>query len=250
MESFFKDYFSGHSHDYRKYRPHYPASLFSHLAGLAPRRQRAWDCATGNGQAARGLALHFSQVFATDGSFNQIENAAGDRSIHYAVSRAECSCFQTGSLDLITVAQAMHWLDFNVFFAETDRVLVENGILAFWCYGLGRISPRVDEVIRTFFFTILGPFWPPERRYIEEEYRTISLPMDEIPAPRFVIQAEWDLHALLGYLETWSAVKRYRAGKQEDPFDIIMPQLLAAWGEAERKKKICWPVFLRIGRKT
>lgn len=249
MDRCFKDYFSGNSSDYCKHRPSYPPELFSYLSSLTKRRYRAWDCATGNGQAARGIALYFAQVIATDGSFSQILNAPPSPNVHFAVSLAEFSCFKAQSLDLITVGQAMHWLDFAAFFAEVDRLLVKNGILAFWCYGLARISPAIDEVIGHFFFSVLGPFWPPERRYIEEEYRTIPLPMSEIPAPPFAILAAWDLDAMLGYLGTWSAVKLYRKQKREDPISLIMTQLCKAWGERKKKRTVTWPIFLRMGRK-
>lgn len=249
MVQCFKDYFSGHSGDYRKFRPEYPDQLFSFLAGRSPRLEKAWDCATGNGQAARGLASHFGQVFATDGSLPQVAAAPPGPNLHYAVSVAERSCFRKASIDLITVGQAMHWFDFAGFFAEVDRVLVKDGVLAFWCYGLGRISPAIDEIIRYFFFSVLGPFWPPERRYIEEEYRTIPLPMVEIPAPHFAIRAEWNFPALLGYLDTWSAVKQFRGSQAKDPFAAIIDPLRAAWGKPDGKKAIIWPVFLRMGRK-
>lgn len=250
MAQGFKDYFSSNSSDYRKYRPQYPPELFCYLAGLTGQRNLAWDCATGNGQAARGLVRHFDQVVATDGSLSQILSAQPTPRIHFAVTLAENSCLKTNSLDLITVGQAMHWFDFAKFYTEVDRLLVRKGILAFWSYGLGRISPAIDEVVRHLFFTILGPFWPSERKHIEEEYRTIPLPMEELPSPAFSNGMAWDLGTFLGYLQTWSAVKLYRQREGEDPLGLIMERLRAAWGEGKKKRTVTWPIFLRVGRKN
>jgi SAM-dependent methyltransferase len=249
MTSLFKDYFSQKNDEYRKFRPTYPAELVAYLTGLSPRREIAWDCATGNGQAALGLADFFCRVFATDASISQVAYATPKANVSYCVCLAEKSCFRHGSLDLITVGQAIHCFDFVSFFEEVNRVLATDGILAVWCYGLGSIEPEIDEIIRFFYHSVVNPFWPPERKYIEENYRTVPFPLNEITPPSFCMQGTWNLYELTGYLNTWSAVKRYRKCRLEDPLDFVMPRLSAAWGEPERKKTITWPISLRVGRK-
>src|SRR5438132_5354114 len=97
----FKDHFSGLAAEYAKFRPHYPDELFEYLALISPRRELAWDCATGNGQAAVGLARHFDRVTATDASAQQIESAEPDERISYRVAPAEASAIDSASVDLI-----------------------------------------------------------------------------------------------------------------------------------------------------
>ena len=245
----FKDHFSAGSNGYRQYRPTYPAELFAWLSSLTHGRH-AWDCATGSGQAAYGLAAYFTRVFATDASIAQLKHAILRDNIEYLLCLAECSCFSSSSIDLITVSQSMHWFDFDAFFREAERVLCENGVLAFWGYGLGRITPEIDAVVDYFYNSVIGAFWPPERRYIEAGYRNIALPMEEMEAPDFAMEERWNMDDFLGYLATWSAVRRYEREKKADPLSIIRKDLLAAWEKPDRKRKIIWPLFMRVGRKS
>jgi len=249
MTSLFKDYFSQKNDAYRKFRPTYPIELFAYLSSLSPSKGTAWDCATGSGQVALDLADFFGLVFATDASISQVARARPKANVSYSVCLAEKSCFRSGSLDLVTVGQAVHWFDFVSFFEEVDRVLGADGILAVWCYGLGSIGPEIDKIIRFFYHSVVGPFWPPERKYIEENYRTVPFPMREITPPSFSMQGVWSLYELIGYLNTWSAAELYRNCRLEDPLNIVMPRLSAAWGEPERKKNISWPISLRVGVK-
>lgn len=249
----FQDHFSGHAREYASFRPTYPPELAAWLAGLAPSRQVAWDCGTGSGQAARLVAEHFALVVATDPSRQQLQSAPRHSRVAYVAATAEHPPLADASVDLVTVAQALHWFDFAAFYAQVRRVCRRGGILAVWAYELARVSPEVDRWLDA-YFKLVEAYWPPERRYVEEGYRTIPFPFAEISAPVFSMQAEWSLDQLLGYLSTWSATKRATQSLGYDVLsraaagtDFAAGSLEAAWGEAERRLMV-WPLILRLGR--
>lgn len=244
----FKDHFSGGAASYARFRPVYPPALFEWLAGLVPARDVAWDCATGNGQAAVGLAAHFGRVIATDASERQIAHARPDPRIEYRVALAEASGLPDRSVALVTVAQALHWLDRPRFYAEARRVLRPGGVLAVWCYNLLAVDAAVDEVVTRFYRETVGPWWTPDRALVDQGYRTIEFPFAELPAPAFAMAAEWTLADLEGYLRTWSAVQRYRAERGEDPVAALRGELGAAWGRPESPRAVRWPLHFRVGR--
>jgi SAM-dependent methyltransferase len=244
----FKDHFSGHAGDYAQYRPGYPDGLFAHLASLAPTRDLAWDAGTGSGQAAVGLAAYFARVFATDASAQQVERAQPHERVTYAAEPAERTSLADGLVDLVTVAQALHWFDLDRFYNEVRRVLKPRGVLAAWCYGLNRIAADIDPVVAHFYEDIVGPYWPPERRLIEERYATLPFPFEELTAPEMAMTTDWNLDEFLGYLATWSAVQRYRKEMGDDPLPALRARLLPVWGEAAQRRTVSWPVYLRIGR--
>ena len=245
----FKDHFSGHAADYASHRPTYPRELFDFLAGLVGNRALAWDCATGNGQAAAALAESFDCVIATDASAEQIESAVGlPDNVQLRVAPAEDSGIANGSVDLVTVAQALHWFDFDAFYAEVNRVLAPGGVLAVWSYGLTRISPAVDALIDEFYRGEIDAYWPPERDYVDAEYRGIPFPFEEVEVPAFSMSVEWGADELLNYLRTWSSVRRCMAALGGDPVGDLEPAMKAAWGEGERQVR--WPLIFRVGRAT
>jgi SAM-dependent methyltransferase len=241
----FKDHFSAQSAGYARHRPHYPRELFAFLAGLGG-RQLAWDCATGNGQAAIALAGHFERVIATDASSAQIEAAIAHPGVSYRVATAEASGLDADSVDLVAVGQALHWFDTAQFFAEAARVLVAGGCVAAWCYELCSVSPACDSVVDYLYTDITGPFWPPERRLIEERYAGIDFPGTAIEAPGFEMSAQWAADDMLGYLRTWSACQRYRRRHGDDPVGLIEDELRAAWGRDRRTVR--WPLTVRVSR--
>lgn len=244
----FKDHFSAQADDYRRYRPHYPAALFTYLAAQAPARGLAWDCGAGNGQAALGLTAYFERVIATDASESQLAQAPPHPRIAYRAAPAEQSGLETGSVDLLTVAQALHWFELDRFYAEARRALRPGGAIAAWCYGLANVTPAVDRVIRH-FYDLLGPHWPPERRHIETGYRELPFPFDEWTPPAFAMTASWRLEQLLGYLNTWSALPAYRRRLGCDPAPALQRELQAVWGaDPAVPHTIRWPLQLRVGR--
>ncbi len=247
----FEDHFSGHAAAYAAFRPAYPAGLPAFVATLPvpPADHRlAWDCATGNGQAAHGIVEFFARVIATDASPQQIAQAAPHPRIEYRVAPAESSGLADASVDLVTVAQALHWFDFDRFYAEVRRVLAPGGALAAWTYDYARISPEIDPLLDRLAHEVVGSYWPPGRRWVDEEYRTIPFPLDEIPTPPFELHERWPLERFAGYLRTWSAVQRYRAATGEDPVATLLPELAAAWGDPAAPRDIRWPIALRAGR--
>lgn len=245
----FKDHFSVLAADYARYRPRYPAQLFADLAAVAPGRDRAWDCATGNGQAAAGLAAWFREVVATDASAAQIAAARGPANVRFAVAPAEASPLPDASLDLLLVAQAAHWFDLPAFYAEAARVLKPGGVLALLTYSGVRVDAALDPVLRDFHHGLLGPYWPPERAQVERDYRDLPFPWPEIAFPAQEMRADWTLEELLGYLGTWSATRAYREQRGEDPLPALRARLAPAWGDPGRTRTVRWPLPIRIGRR-
>ncbi|MFQ5634280.1 MAG: class I SAM-dependent methyltransferase [Gammaproteobacteria bacterium] len=246
----FKDHFSGHAVEYDAFRPRYPETLFAYLASLCPGRELAWDCATGSGQSAAGLAGRFRKVVATDASENQIAQAAHKSGVTWAVARAEDSGLETGSVDLITVAQALHWFDIDAFSREADRVLRGGGVLAAWTYNLLETGGDADREIGNLYGRVLGSFWPPERRQVEEAYAGIQLPFEEIRCPAFEMTARWTFSDLIGYLNTWSAVRAFERSHGSSAVDLVHDELREAWGDACEVRTISWPFTLRAWRMT
>lgn len=243
----FKDHFSVAAHEYDRYRPAYPASLVEFLAGISPARKRAWDCATGTGQAAVALAARFAEVIATDASAAQLAHAAPHPRVRYALATAEDSGLEDRSVDLVTVAQALHWLDLPRFYAELCRVTRPGGVFAAWTYSLADADPAVDPLVAD-FYAEMGPWWPPERCHVEDGYRALDFPFEDIPAPAFEILVAWPLDRFLGYFSTWSAVNRCRRETGEDPVEALRARVLPVWGDPAQLRPVRWPLHLRVGR--
>lgn len=246
MKPHFEDHFSRQSRSYAASRPEYPEALFRYLAGVAPAHGRAWDCATGSGQAAGALAAHFREVIATDASTQQLAQAPHRTRIVYRVASAEDSGIETGSVDLVTVAQAVHWFDRERFYREVMRVLKPDGVVAVWSYNLLRISPELDRVIGNLYTDIVGGYWPAQRRLVEDGYRSLAFPFRELTPPSFEMLARWSLQRLLDYLASWSAVQRYKDAHGADPVAQVAARLRAAWGDAA-DRTVRWPLSLRVG---
>jgi SAM-dependent methyltransferase len=244
----FADHFSAVSAAYAAFRPRYPDELFAFLARESPARNCAWDAGTGSGQAAVGLARHFSQVIATDASDEQLAHATSEANVTYRVARADASGLPPASMDLVTAAQAVHWFDRPRFWAEVRRVLQPGGLVAVWTYLLLEIEPRIDALMRRFYESVVGPFWPPERRLTEQRYRTIDFPFTELRVPEFVIQRQLTLQELAGYVRTWSATRGYVREHGRDPVDDLVLELAPLWGEPHRPKLGRWPIAMRAGR--
>ncbi len=249
MSKAFKDYFSGHAEEYSQYRPKYPAELFSYLASVSNEHKNAWDCATGSGQSAVFLIDHFAEVIATDASKTQIQNSAPKSGITYQVATAENSHIESDSIDLVTVAQAFHWFEQDAFASEVDRVLKKQGILAIWTYNLLSINPKLDEIINHLYDSILGDYWAFERGMVEDGYNDVQLPFEIIETPEFQMSTEWNLSQLMGYLCTWSAVKKYQQEQGSNPVETVHDDILKAWGEADQTLPVTWPLSVKVWRK-
>lgn len=246
----FADHFSRQAQDYADYRPHYPPALFDWLAQQAPSPRRAWDAGCGNGQASVALAGHFEQVIASDPSAAQIAAATPHPRIDYRVAAAEEARFAAGSLDLICVAQALHWFDPARFHPLARAALADGGVIAAISYGLCRVNAEVDAVFDQLYEDILGPYWPAERVQVENGYRDLPFPWDEQDSiPEFAMQPRWDLAGYRGYLGSWSALQRYRQQHGDDPRERIDAALAKAWGDPQQRRAVHFPLRLRVGRK-
>jgi SAM-dependent methyltransferase len=244
----FKDHFSRQSADYYRYRPGYPADLIEWVASRAPDRRLAVDCATGNGQAAIALAGHFEAVLAVDGSRAQLERAQPHPRVRYELAVAEQLPVPDQSVALVAAAQAVHWFDLARFHAECRRVLQPGGVLAVWTYEKFHGGAAVDAILDRFYAEVVGDYWPPERRYVEEAYRTLPFPWAEELAPSFQLQTDWSLEQVIGYLASWSAVQRYRdAHPGQDPLPAVAAELATLW-PANGTLRLNWPIHLRLGR--
>ena len=232
---------------YAKYRPTYPKELIQFLIDNTSPRITVWDCGCGNGQMSELLINHFDFLFATDISSNQIKNAYQNPKIEYSLQSAEKTNFDDRFFDLIVVAQAIHWFDFEKFYFEVNRTLKPDGLFAAVGYGKLRINKLIDNVIDDFYKNIIGPYWDNERKYVDEEYNTIPFPFKEMSAPNFETKLNWNFEHLIGYLNTWSAVKHYEKVNNENPVEKIIPKLQEAWGP-EDCLSITFPILLRIGK--
>jgi len=249
MSQPFHDHFSGVANRYADFRPHYPAALFDYLATLVPRASTVWDCACGNGQATVDLAARFDRVIGTDASKEQIASANANVRIEYHVAPAEQSGLPDKSAGLVTVAQALHWFNFDKFYAEAKRVLAPDGIIAVWAYGINEVEGApVNELVQRFYADTVGPYWPPERKLVEEGYRTIPFPFAEIAPPSFRMEARWTLDELLGYFSTWSATNRYIKANGRNPLEPLAAELKQVWGDPGQRREVVWPLAVRIGR--
>jgi ubiquinone/menaquinone biosynthesis C-methylase UbiE len=202
-----KDLFSKQASQYAKYRPTYPSALIDYVLSFVEQKQTAWDCATGNGQAALLYADYFEKVFATDTSEKQIAQATPHPKIIYSISEAEKTFFADDSFDLITVAQAYHWLQFDAFFNEANRVGKNNCIVAVWGYKLAvAADENINELVKYFYVDVVGKYWDAERKYVDAQYKTIPFEFKQLPSKEFSIDVEWNVEELLGYFSTWSSI--------------------------------------------
>lgn len=244
----FKDHFSSRSADYARFRPTYPLALAAYLGALAPSRELALDCGCGAGQLSVLLGDVFDQVAATDASAQQIENAKPHPNVIYRAAPAETSGLADQSADLITVAQAAHWFDLDVFYTEVRRILKPGGVIALITYGVTVTDGPAGEALSDFYTNIIGPYWPPERRHVEEGYRGLPFPFDEFEAEPLAMRADWTLDQLLGYVDTWSAVRGAEKALGRAPYEEFATRLAACWGDPDTPHEIRWPLSFRLGR--
>jgi len=240
--------YSSFAKEYVQSRPRYPSKLFSYLASLVERRSLAWDCATGNGQAALELAKHFERVIATDVSAEQIRHATQHSQIEYRVAKSEQSGLEDKSVDLVTVASAIHWFDLDDFYAEAQRVTRPGGLLAAWTYHVGYVEPPFDQIFRRLYFEILSPYFAPGARLVDRHYETITLPGEAIATGDWSISAAWNLDQMLAFITSWSGTQRYFKELGEDPVALIAEELEYIWGERKRIHVVHWPLYTRISR--
>lgn len=232
---------------YASFRPHYPEALFAWLAEHSPARRRALDVACGNGQASRPLRRHFAQVLACDASLEQLRAGDDWGAVQRFCADAQALPLAPTSLDLLVVAQALHWFAGAAFFAEAERVLRPGGLFCAWCYGLMRINDELDELIEDLYRNRMHGCWPDGRASVDAGYGDIHLPFAGLRTPELVIETRWHLAQLLGYLGTWSAVQRWQRQHGRDPIAELAPALARAWGDVTRPRSVRWPLHFLAG---
>jgi SAM-dependent methyltransferase len=243
----FKDHFSTASAGYAAHRPTYPAALVDELAAISPDNGRALDCGCGTGQLSVLLAKRFDEVVATDASAAQIEKAEPCRGVTYRTALAEDSGLPNASVDLITVAQAAHWLDLERFYAECKRIARPNAAIALITYGVLHVEGEVDAAVQKFYYETIGPYWPQERRHVENGYASLQFPFREAVLPAFSIEVSWTRDELVGYLNTWSAVRSAEKALGKNPVDQFENDLRAGWGDDKLRRRVTWPLSIRCG---
>ena len=164
------------------------------------------------------------------------------------VATAENSGLQPETVDLLMVAQALHWFELDRFYAEARRVLKPDGVLAATAYNLLQISPGIDQVVNRYYYDIVGPFWPAERALVES-FTELPFPFPEKNTPLFQMNANWNMEQLLGYLRSWSATQGFMAARGEDPLEQIRGELRSIWGNPRQRRRVTWPLILRVGVK-
>jgi ubiquinone/menaquinone biosynthesis C-methylase UbiE len=244
-----EDRFSKQSHAYALFRPEYPEELYRFLASCVPNTKLVWDCATGTGQAARSLSKHFDRVVATDLSAEQISKAHGPGNVQYKVAQAEDVLFSEGSVDLISVAQAIHWFELESFYSVANKVLREGGILAAWGYSFFKVSHELDAILDPYGRKTLAPFWSERNWLLINEYRDLPFPLQKVEHPSFQLRVNWDLNHLKGYLDSWSATQKFKDQNGSDPFEQIRVRVESVWGVPTQKREVSWDLYLLVGRK-
>lgn len=244
----FEDHFSELASTYSKYRPTYPPKLFEYLASSCKEQQQVWDCGTGNGQAARSLAEYFDRVFATDASKEQLEQAPNHPKIIFKNEPAETVSLDDSSTDLVTVAAAVHWFNFEKFYAEVKRVLKPGGIIAVWGYHLFKITPAIDKLLQRYYAEILKDYWPEQFHYVDTRYTDLPFPFDELSPPEFEMITDWDLDQVAGFLSSWSGTKNYQHSTSRHPLNEIWDELNNVWGDEKLKRTLYWPLHIRVGK--
>lgn len=244
----FRDRFGRAAADYAAYRPSYPPALVDWLVALAGERSLAWDAGCGSGQLSVPLARGFQRVVASDASAGQVAAATLHARVHYRVARAEASGLPSGVVDLAVAAQAAHWFDLEAYFDEVDRVGKPGSHVVLICYGRPELPGSLDRLMERFHRHVLEPFWPPERRHVEAAYRTLSFPFPEVQTPDLVARHRWDLDRLLGYVGTWTAVRRIMEREGPAPLESFGRELGGAWGDPAARLEVRWPLGIRAGR--
>ncbi|XP_010036343.2 putative methyltransferase DDB_G0268948 [Eucalyptus grandis] len=244
-------------------RPSYPPQLFRFIASKTPARDLAWDAGTGSGQAAQSLAEIYGNVVATDTSPKQLEFAPRLPNVRYELTSPVMSMAEldrkvsaASSVDLVTVAQALHWFDLPTFYRQVKHVLKKpHGVIAAWCYTIPEVDGPVNSVFRRFYSVDSNPYWDPARKLVDSEYRGIDFPfepvegMEDTGPVRFVTERTMGVEDFLTYIRSWSGYQTAKEKGVELLSGDTVERFRRAWADdGEDKKVVKFPVFLKIGR--
>jgi SAM-dependent methyltransferase len=243
----FPDHFSAHADGYAAHRPTYPSALIDYLASIAPRTSLAWEAGCGSGQLSGPLAERFDRVIATDPSAEQLARAAAHPRVEYLCATAEDSGLPDACADLAVAAQAAHWFDLEAYYAEVRRVCAPGGAVVLATYGGTRIAPDIDPIVAEFRRETLRDHWAPERRHVEDGYRSLPFPFEVVEAPAMEIRLEWRIDQVLGYVRSWSALRGVASDEAESMLAGLRRRIGPAWGESNAARTVTWPVSIRAG---
>lgn len=238
-----QDHFSSIASKYKAGRISYPKALYDYLENLCSENNSAWDCATGSGQAAVDLSPYFKKIIATDISAPLLALAEASKNIEFQNSSAEESGIPSHSIDLVTVAQAIHWFHFDRFWEEVQRVSKNNAILAFWGYVWPGVNDKIDSILET-YLSVVDDYWPERCRFLQSSYAAIEAPFKKLNTPSFHVQEMWSAFDFLAHLESWSSTRYYREALQKDPIRRIKDDLIEQWGED--KRMVRWDLPLKV----
>ena len=240
--------FADKSDLYAASRSQYPRELFSFITDLVVQHNAAWDCATGNGQAAVGVAETFDLVQATDIRQQQITHSLTRNNIHYSVCCAEKTAFVDNQFDLVTVAQALHWFDFDKFWPEVNRVLKPDGVFCTFAYIWCEVSPVIDIAVEGYIKRIDAPYWASNNKLVWDSYKGVEFPFAQIGTPKFTLQNLWGFQLFMNYIHTWSATRRCIEVKGIEFFERAKLQIVREWGDPKEKRLVTSPLTVMAGR--
>jgi len=215
--------FQSQGNDYSKFRPDYPSEIFETIITFAKDNnpnaefEVAVDMACGAGEATKHLVPYYKIIYGIDVSSSMLENAPKHPNINYSIGAVEATKLPNESIDLVLVAQALHWFDFEKFFIELDRILKPGGTFAVIGYPLNRFSNNTlaNEVIQKFFYQTLEGCWSERRRILDQEYADVPFIYKEtLRKHRFFNTKSMSIENYVRYIGTWSAVQTYYLKQQ------------------------------------
>ena len=187
--------------------------------------------------------------------------SAGRRSKHaiahprvrYLTERAERCSLPDASVDLVSAAACVHWLDRPEFYRQVRRVVRSGGAIALYSYGIAPNDDALGKVMDHLVRNVLRPAksWPEPIDHILTEYRQIDFPFDEFTFQAPPATSTGNLEDLIALMETWSIVALYKEASGHDPIAEVCDDLTAAWrqkGPIDRPRTLEWPISCRIGR--
>ncbi|XP_050228669.1 uncharacterized protein LOC126677891 [Mercurialis annua] len=248
---------------YAEGRPSYPQDLFQFIASNTPIRDLAWDVGTGSAQAAQSLARMYKNVIATDTSLKQLEFAPKISNVRYQctppvipMNQFEELISSESSVDLVTVAQALHWFELPTFYEQVKWVLKKpHGVIAAWCYTVPEVNDSVDSVFKPFYTVDSNPYWDSGRKWVDDKYTNIEFPFepvdgfDDTGPVKFVTEKMMKLDEYFTYLKSWSAYQTAKEKGVDLLSDEVTQKFKNAWIEDGQDKKVVkFPVHLRIGK--
>jgi len=244
--------------NYALYRPDYPQHLYNLVFDYTKKSrsefERALDIGCGTGQVTSKLCTTFKNVVGTDISEKQLEAAYKADNIEYIICPAEEIKQPSNSVDLITVAQALHWFKLDQFYKEVKRVLKPNGVLAVWVYGLVEVENKTaNEVIKKLHWETVGDYWDFDRKWLCDLYPNYNMPLKDFEKHFLSINKSMTLADFVHYVDTWSALKVYREKNpdSEDPLIQFEKDLLIAYNSTPDKVlDLNFPVGLFLGRNS